>query len=501
MVPAAALTTIAILASAGAAFGQPPAVGPTWSSDQVRAARSVAPEQALAFDLRQETAQPGAPMKVETYHVVLAPDFNYVTSGATHTLDDFQLHRTFIWSDGGRGFANLNGHALPAFRVLELANRKVLEAILAHTGATTGKPLAPPNLDPYWREAELGVNETADTPLTPRRNASGTDFLLGSDPVVRTDGHALNLTEADRRPLTRWFALHLPLHPQVRHALTQESALPARMELEAYTLNKKRTTSVTFSAAMHKPADYPLPARLEADVVPAAVEPGDTVSAAGVRAAIQAIEGHSIRPKPSADEIIAALRAAAAKGRAMEVWLWFNAYVQQYAFKLHGADGPELTRTLGPLIRSAVQDPEVARFNSASTLASNLPGVAGDREGAARYLASAKSLDALPFGTFRYLTFANLVAGSKDVGKWDRSIFAAMPSPLVANDWTHIAAYPWAANAYKDAGDLEIRRFDTPRAWAAFDLGRAVDPDWRSGGMRDVARYEAILEANEPDFF
>ena len=500
MIRVAAILMLVISAGAGGAFAQMPHVGPTWTSDRVRATRPAAPEPALAFDVRQVTTAADAPPKVETSHVLLAPDFTYIVNGKTHTLDDFRLGRTFTWSDGAETFVSVDGHALPAFRVLELANRKTIQAILERVQSTTGKTIGASDNGPYWREAELGVTDASDAPLTPHRTASGTDFLLGGEPVVRMQDQAVGLAEADRKPLTRYLALHLPLHPQVRHALAGADVLPARMEIDAYLLNKKEIIAFAFSGATRTRADYPLPAALQPDVEGVLGAAG-TASAPGVQAVVQTIDGRFGKSKPTPVEIIAALRKAAADGHPMEVWLWFNAYLQQYGYMLKAADGPALIETLKPLIRTALQDPEVARFAAVSALSANTQGGSEDRQEAARYLASLKALDALPFGTFRYVTFANLVVGAKDAGKWGKAIFASMPSPLVANYWTHIAAYPWSANVYKDAGDAYFRNFDTPRAWTAFDLGRAVDPDWRYSTLQSVASYEATLEANQPDFF
>ncbi|MDF2901037.1 MAG: hypothetical protein K0Q62_1096, partial [Phenylobacterium sp.] len=72
---------------------------------------------------------------------------------------------------------------------------------------------------------------------------------------------------------------------------------------------------------------------------------------------------------------------------------------------------------------------------------------------------------------------------------------------VVDNYWIHIAAYPWASNAFKDAGDAYFESFDTPDAWLAYDLGRAVDPEWRSGVMARVGVMEADLRARHPEFF
>ena len=489
-----------VLLGAVPVFAEPVWVGPTWSSDQVRSARDGAPEPTLSFDLHTETASAGAAPRIETSHVVLAPDFDEVSTGATHVVDDFFLHRMFSWSDGAKSFNILDGHALPAFRVMELANRRAMAAMQNRLATASGKPISPSDNDPYWREAELGVSDPLDTPLALHKTASGTDLVLGGDPVVRIEGKTAALTEAERKALTRYLALHLPLHPQARGALADAGLLPATLTLGVYQGFTKQTVTYAFSKPVRAPTGYPLPPGLGSNVE-AALAPAGSSSAAGVHAAVQAINGHFGKPKPTPDEIIAAMRKAVASGKPLEVWLDYMEFLQQYGFELFGAKSAELQQTMVPLVKPVLTDPEVARLHAASDIASGMIHQPVDRQAAARYLAQAKALDALPFGTFRYVTFANLVGGSKDTGAWDKAIFDAMPSPLVANYWTHIAAYPRASNAYKDTGTTYLAGFDTPKAWMAFDLGRAVDPDWRSNAMKSVADYEAVLEANEPDFF
>ena len=110
-------------------------------------------------------------------------------------------------------------------------------------------------------------------------------------------------------------------------------------------------------------------------------------------------------------------------------------------------------------------------------------------------------MDQMPFGTFRYVTFANLVRVSPGSSKWDPAIFKRMPPALVDDYWTHIAAYPWSANAYKDLGDTYIAAYNMPNAWLAFDLGREVDPNWQDGPMAEVAEYEKRLRLAQPEFF
>ena len=76
-----------------------------------------------------------------------------------------------------------------------------------------------------------------------------------------------------------------------------------------------------------------------------------------------------------------------------------------------------------------------------------------------------------------------------------------MPKNLADDYWIHIAAYPWASNAYKDVGDYYFRGYDTPAAWQAYDMGRTIDPNWATGVMASVSKMEDGIRQQFPDFF
>ncbi len=180
----------------------------------------------------------------------------------------------------------------------------------------------------------------------------------------------------------------------------------------------------------------------------------------------------------------------------MEAAFAFFNLSQQYPQMLTDA---QVLNALRPQIRAFVSDAQVARLVAASEMAGDSKAP-GDRQDAARFLANVKT-DDLPFGTFRYVTFANLIRGSGDTSKWDQAIFQAMPRSLADDYWTHIAAYPWSSFAFKDLGDTYYSDYDPANAWLAYDLGRAIDKGWRSGPMGSLSDYEDRLRTQFPDFF
>lgn len=468
---------------------------PDWNSDQVRAARSTSPANALVIEYKREITSAGAAPQVQSGSVTLAGDFVEVSSQDGHALDDFALCRSLTWRAGDAAFANESCYAAPAFRLAELANRRMLRAVLEAAKGTAAKmsDLAAP----YWAEQELAVQDAITDPLVASRTAQGTQWRLGNDVVVRSSG-GFSFSGAERTAVARYLARHLDLHPQVRQALLEAGNFPERLVIERHQLGHPSTEVITFSNPQRRSVNYPLPPHLVSALVMQSRL--TTIEGAGLRQTLLAIAGTAKPPKPNMDDLIDRIRTATAEGRNLEAFLHFLVLSQQYGGELQSNPAKmEKLRSLAPSLKAAMAAPEVVEFNNASMLAGSTQP-SSQRESAARYLAGANKLDKLPFGTFRYVTFANLVRTSGDAGGWDKSIAAHMPS-LADCYWTHIAAYPWASPAFKDLGDFWYTQFDTAKAWEAWDLGRAVDPSWRGGPMQSVAGLENSVRQAVPSNF
>uniref|UniRef100_B0SX07 Uncharacterized protein n=1 Tax=Caulobacter sp. (strain K31) TaxID=366602 RepID=B0SX07_CAUSK len=465
---------------------------PHWSSDQVRAARPLAPETALVFDVRVEETGGPRGSQVQSATVALAPTFTQIVEGGAHTLHDHALCRVFTWSDDKPIFQSVSCYALPAFLGMELENRRYLARVLA---AAEGVKAA---ADPYWPEAELGVQDEAKDRLQRRDVPSGAEYRLDNEVVVKVTGVMTPLSAAESRSLARYFAHQQPLHPQVRRDLKSGSVLPARLEIQSRMGRGDVRKIVTITNPRRVQMSPPLPPGLTSDLYERAR--AETVFGRGVRQALAGIDGKAKPEKPSFDALLASMKDASSQGRSSEVMLLFFAMTQQYGGEFSGPRGQTVRTQVIPIFAKARADATAGMLWNASDLAGDA-GKPGDREAVARSLATATDLDRMMFGTFRYVTYANLFRMTPQADKWDPAIRKAMPQDLVDNYWMHIAAYPWAGNVYKDAGDTYYAAYDPVNAWLAFDLGRAIDPDWRAGVLSGLAAYEDKLRLAEPDFF
>jgi hypothetical protein len=489
----------AIIMLGFAATAQDRSPSPAWGSNEIRDARPTIQEDVLVFDISSEVSQGNRKAQRTTSTVMLAQDFDYITTGSDRVLDDYALCRTLKWSDRKPELANLSCYALPAFLANEIINRRYTSGLYAQLTGSANKPAGSTgNLkvisDPYWAETELRVQEEPETRLRKRAEGGAADYLHGDKVVARVSGSVTGLDDAQKHEFARYLARNQPLHPELRADVSRY--LPERLEFDAADGRQIEHHVLIVSNLRRTKAEYPLPMGMPAASLD---RPNDLRQAEGVEASIRAAEGRASTPKPSLQMIVATIKNADAGGQETAVFMLFMQLVQQYRSEITSPTMQDELAVVRSLVPRALQDPEVAKFARASDLAADAKA-SGDREAAARYLSGANLWSGVPFGTFRYVTFANLVRSS-DTSKWSPEVLKSMPSPLDECYWTHIAAYPWASNAYKDLGDTYFAEYDMAGAWNAYDLGRAVDPNWRVGVMSSIAQLEDKLRVGLADFF
>jgi hypothetical protein len=479
---------LALALSAGAAPAQ---VSPLWGSDQVRAARPLGSVEALMFDLHREVTRPGRPTGPVDQVVTLAPSFTLIAEGGRRILEDHALCRTLMWTEGERTVGNDSCYAAVAFREFEIRNRALLGRVLAGAKAPEAAT------DIALSEAELNIAAPGAKTLTLRKTPTGVEYLAGKTLVARVEGSVGALSAEELHRLVRFFARDANLHPLARGGLAAGGVLPARIEGNAGPAAGGQV--ITLSHLRRVEVPYPLPAGLSSTLAESA-RTGRTPRDVALRRVAAVIAERE--PRPSVEALVTGMRKAATEGHDLQAILLFMEITQEHGdvFDRQDAATKALAAEAAALVRQHASKPGAADFMQASGLAGDSK-MKGDRQAAARFLALSRQLDGLEFGTFRYVTYANLVAGAGDTKGWDPAIAKAMPANRTDGYWLHIAAHPWAANAYKDVGDIYLTDYEVGQAWAAYDLGRAVDPQWRIGVMPVLAKYEDDMRANHPDFF
>lgn len=478
---------VAAIWALGACAAGAQTTSPLAGSDQIRAARPLAEVDALVFDLRREVTPEGGPAVVTTGVVTLAPTFSHLVEGEQHAIEDHLLCRSLQWSGSAHTLENVSCYAAVAFRELEIQNRRMLAKVTAKAGVDEPESI-------YMSEVELGVLSGSGPALKAQPTRDGTRYLLGQSSVTEVGGSAGAVSTEEMRRFARFLARHVRLHPQVRRDLLSSDHLPGviRVERGSSAMRHERYV-VSVSNLRRVRVAYPLPSGLESALAVEA-RSGTAPRHAAVRRAAEVIAGEA--PRPTAESLVAGMRKAADEDRDLQALLLFMELTQEHAGALNASTG--LREQIGPLLRR-LDGRDYAQFMEASRLAGD--GAAeGDRPAAARFIASQRGRE-LQFGTFLNVTYANLLAVSRDVRDWPKEVTSAMPAQRADNYWIHIAAHPWSANTYKDVGDAYYAAYEVGHAWTAFDLGRAADPSWREGVMTKVADYEDVLRKREPDFF
>jgi len=472
-------------------------VTPDWDSDRILANRAQSDDNAIVIIFRSETKSGDKQPVVKSGTVRLWSDFDQISIGTSEIITDYRLCRVFGWKHSETKFSNQSCYAGPTFRKMELSNRLQIGKIF--------KQIAKPEADfsgagePFWMEQELAVQNTVSNPLAMLESAKYREWKLAGKTVVKTSIAGLPFLSKDRQKFARYFARYLSIHPQIRRAILDSGKIPSQIvATHRNSLGREITEIISFSSIENVRAAYPLPPKMRSDTELRSA--GNSAEAKGIRRTLGALYGFAQPPKPSFDEIFSRMEVAAKKKEPLEATLAFLELTQTYGGAIMAErERLERVRSIMPILQPMFESNEAANLMKASNLAGKM-GAEPEREASALYLANARGLDEIGFGTFRYVTFANLVRISKGTKKWDEAIFKKMPS-LTDSYWTHIAAYPWASNAFKDLGDTWLAQFETFKAWEVWDLGKAIDPDWRRGSMKSVADYEKNIRASMPDSF
>jgi len=482
----AALGLAMVLASAGIAGAD--AIGPHWTSDQLRAARDLEPAQTLRFRLHRVHIGAGG-KKVSDSDVVLAPSFSFIKSSGPSVLYDHALCRWLIWPAATGGLSDINCHALPYFFGVEMQNRMGMGKLTTEAGAKAASM--------YEAETELHLS-AGGTSLQRAQTKEGADYFVAGKRVIRVLGSAAALQPDELHRVVRFLALATPVHPEVRRAIAAAAVLPASIEMDGLGPGQNEHETLVISKVERARVAYPLPPGL-APEIDGKTWSSDPAMTAGVRSALAAIRDPASHREPTMDALLAeAALSVAAQTPTRVVFTYFTT-VQLYSANLKT---PEARTRLQPMLAaltSALKDPRAAQIWEASRLAGDA-SAKGDRQGAARALLDLGA-EADDQADFRDITLGNLLLVSKDLEEWDLGLRRRLPQSAATCFWRSIAVAPWPANTYHDVGIALLTERQVDLAWLAFDLGRAVDPIWKSGVMAQISDAEVRLERNLPDFF
>ncbi len=472
------------------------AVGPNWSSNRILDLRGQSREDAIVFEVRSDRTTSGNSAVVTYGTVQLGEDFDHVSLGDNRTITDYKHCRVFSWSNLETTFANHSCFAGPAFRAMELRNRLYLSEVLNEVDPALGQDIG--FADTVWLEQEFAAQLSPSDPLSLSETAYGQEWRFGEQTVATLSHDGFAFGSQERHRFARYLSRHINLHPQVRDAILDRGVFPSTIEIVRHEIGGRSTELLSFSLEQRGTVDYPLAPDMTSETVKRSL--GADPEAVGLKKTLSVIDGTILIHKPSFQELLRGIEVFANDDNSLATTLKFLELTQLYGPQLFAQSNMmDQLRRIMPSVSPLLETGDGAMLWAASNLAGS-PGSGKEREAAAAYLVSATQLDELDFGTFRLVTFANLVRSSNDSGEWDSADFNGAP-PLADAYWTHIAASPWSSNTFKDLGDNHRSQFDTYSAWQAWDLGRAIDPDWRGGSMQSIAEAETAIRVAMADSF
>ncbi|EGF90532.1 hypothetical protein ABI_35550 [Asticcacaulis biprosthecium C19] len=214
-------------------------IGPQSTSDEIRAVRPLrVPALRLSYTLDQAGEAPQAGT------VTLADDFTAVFDEDGIRVEDIAICRSLSWKVQAHAFDNDSCYAMPAFRIVELQNRRYLASLMAEIKPSDGK--SPANLAPYWAEQELAVQTDPVDHLVATEAETQIEWRLGKDVVVTTSQRGHAFTEQEKPRVARYFARFVNLHPQVRRAILTSGQWPERIQIESRSTPQATTVVLTF---------------------------------------------------------------------------------------------------------------------------------------------------------------------------------------------------------------------------------------------------------------
>lgn len=399
---------------------------------------------------------PAPPPEHGTLIVRLEPEAVALRRADEETIYDFSAGR-FVTLDHARREARAFAlHAVPAFRELELENRRVMARMLEAIGQ---------KYEPAEAEADLGMamDPPARVRLKIRRQGDGKDFLLNGRQATSFVGAEPPLPAELQRALERLLVYEARPHPLIRAELMREARLPRRLVLQRVLAGSVTTITWELKEAAQQPFD-----------VAAAISayPLQPLEKEGLLELAFRVQNGQAGTAPAAADYVARAERLLAGGRGFEAFL--------AATELSFATGETRDELLRRARDAAQPDPRMQAVLRALALE------ARDAQGALAALGTVS---------------AEGLAGGHvlDVLRANQHIRLRQGKDALLAFRRALAVNPFLVGPWIDAGRLYFGSYQTMLAWACLDAARAIAPD--SSLLRPVEEIEAGLRRKHPEFY
>jgi len=414
-------------------------------------------------ELTNKATQPDTTLRPDTRSdlvVELADNYIVVQDGAKRTVYDFAQRRQLTLDDTARTVDDYSLYAVVGFRELELRNRDALAGALDTIKIDVKVP-------PVFEEQELSLQRPQGAQVAADKDKDGTNFASGATTLLHSAAAGTPVGTADAARFAQFLRYTYGGHPAILRALQQAGQIPQQLDYRfrfpgstaTLALRIADVRTVTLPANFTRPAGYTPRHSNGTDALDTQVE----------RAWI---EQGALTPtdRASAAE---AMTLMFRDNRPFEAFLAFNEMMLSGAGTLPSIDTAQKAQLQGdPSLRAATgalaaRDPAAQR-QAAAVLRQLRPKAGGKQHILKLYEANIRV--SLGEQTTARLLFADV-----------------------------LQANPALAGAYKDAGDLYYRNFDTPHAWRCWDIAHRLAPQFAN--VKSVDAFEAAIAARYPEYF
>lgn len=421
-----------------------------------------APGLRLVYDVTQTTVSPpgsdspGTKQARQLMTVRLGPAAFATREDGREWIYDFPSRRVdWLDHEGEKRFVS-SLYAQPAFREMELVNRRYTAEIMGAIGQKT---------DPVDAEIELGVigDPPAKARLKETRRDGGRAFSLNgrevtaflpADTLVPAELHAT---------VAHWLLYAAKLHPLVLRELRKDPRLPQRLEFR-WDFAKQSTDIVwELREASAEPFDAEAARALFAET---------PVEEKGILALAHQVTRGDRGPAPAAQEYRERAERLLAENRGLEAFL-----VASESSFATGVVAEDLLARIGDEFRA---DPGMQSIAAALAVESRDP---------ARALKELEKVDveglegAHVMAILRANQLLRLRQGARALAEFERAL----------------AGNAFLVGAWVDAGSIYFNGYQTGKAWVCWNAARAIGPGRRL--LRQVDETEARLQREFPEFF
>ena len=407
------------------------------------------------------------PDSLENLDVTLSVDYLALVSDRSTQIFDLKKRKFLILDNKTKTYVDYSLFAIAGFRSIEFQNRQMMNVMR--------NKLIPdkPKQDNISRMGQSTIDNEHNLAMTlPGSSAKIGETDNGKDRVFSNGNHQLAswsrtgfaVDSADAERFARFIRYRLAGHPEILKKLAAGNIIPKKLLFTFVDIKKTNCTMVINDLRHIDPQPYDISAytKRKADQSPDKIDEALDVAESLTPDAVEAVKASKRN----------AVEKRFRDGKVFDAFLGLNELI------LMGDPIPVYSNERLTLVRA---DHSVIRFTTAMQAKTE-----GELRAAIATFVDLRS----QASTNAYMLKLYEAADRRRLLESDKATMLFL-EVLQANHSL--------AGAYKDLGDLLYIRYDTPRAWRCWDIGRRLAP--RLEYFNPLNEYEKSLVGIFPEYF